>query len=215
MLSVRRSFICLFGLLCSNTSVLSQQQVFPLANAGPEAVYVTLGTYLPCGGSSPVALYTVERREAAGWMNLGEVRMPASQDELADGIANAHVHLPHLHPPRSGLITSLWRTAVRTGRLDSLGFWGTSPLVQVALGAMFVDNSVEAGTYYEYRVTEVRVDGKQGRTIRSRPVRMPARPYPEKLRSIESEKTTSGFTLRWLINGSPPPAPIPTGECSR
>ena len=195
-------------LVLSAASLRAQQRALPLANAGPEAIYVNLGVSLPSGLASAPTSYRVERRSgrSSDWKIIGEVKAPSTEAEFMENLTGAQKQLNHLSLPRQAMITRLWEIAARTGRLDSLGFWGTNPLVQISLGVMYVDNEVTKGTEYDYRVSEVLSGGKSGRAVVSVPLRTPGVPLLAKFTSRESGSDPTGVTLRWTATGTNLPA---------
>ncbi|MEK9137581.1 MAG: hypothetical protein AAB393_10700, partial [Bacteroidota bacterium] len=157
-----------------------------------------------------LAGYTVERKElkARDWATIATVKGPDSVAAFASALRRAARLLPHLPVPAQEAVSRLWERAAKFGRLDSLGYWGTLPHVQVALGGMLVDTTCNIGTGYEYRVTQILVDGKGGRSMRSRPVRVPGPPMVGMLRLQQAIGGGDGAYLQWFLVGDTPPAAL-------
>lgn len=175
--------VCLLILfMMMHTSVRSQPTALPAPHPGERGMYVFLGKSIPGSAfNSGIVSYKIERRFATRdqWEPLGKVSASGSLEDFREKLHSFHQYLPDFPLPGPDKSRELWQKASKTGRIDSLFYWGGMPVVNLALGTMFLDTSVTAGQRIVYRVTSQTADGSTIASIQTDPVEyLPVAPYP-------------------------------------
>ena len=91
---------------------------------------------------------------------LGTVGAPADKIEFVKRLKYYIRFLPDFNIPQPKMIDRLWKQFNNNKTLDSLYLWGSMPVVQLSLGAMFLDTTAEKENSYTYLVKYLDANGK-------------------------------------------------------
>ncbi|NOX19607.1 MAG: hypothetical protein GXO87_15165, partial [Chlorobi bacterium] len=91
---------------------------------------------------------------------LGKIHAPANKEEFVKRLNHFISYLPDFKIPQPKMIGRLWTQFEKNKTLDSLYYWGAMPVVQLSLGAMFIDTLAEKGNSYSYIVKYLDANGK-------------------------------------------------------
>jgi hypothetical protein len=150
------------------------------ANAGTNGIYVSFGNEIlnpakaqiqaqrtSTQGASAQSVsfkgYRVERRAVStgtGWQPIAEVEAPSTEAEFRARFAEASKPYQGLFPLAEIPTARIWQRFERSSLLDSLGLWGNSMIVRLAVGVAYYDTSASKSTVYEYRVSKIPTSGE-------------------------------------------------------
>jgi len=136
----------------------SQTARYPNAQPGYEGIFILLS------GQLSNSSFTIERCESKknNWTNVGKSKIVTSFQEFRGNFEYYSNRFPDLLQPKDSRLENIWNVIQRTKNLDSLYFYGNSPVLRLALGVSFFDSTAERNKSYKYRINQT--DSISGRT---------------------------------------------------
>jgi hypothetical protein len=181
------------------TFAAGRAQTVEMAENAPKGILVFLGKNIPNGIKAKSI--KIERKEgSSGWKFLAEVKSPANEAEFLSKENDNRKYFPDI--PESPLqnLKNAWKTAVSTGLLDSVGFYGKIPSSRIALGLCYYDIDVKEKVIYQYKVTFKLRDNDEEAI--SNIVTYPFHPkYDKVILNDYSTSKDGGLYIRWQSKG--------------
>jgi fibronectin type 3 domain-containing protein len=201
--------------LCSVT-LFAQNPVKGVAGAGPDKIYINLGTELLSKKMpfNDCIAYRIERKqmEEKLWTQLAEIECTTSKSNFESKLADAMNIVPNPLPLNSIPVDKIWEKVEKYYRLDSLKFWGMLLPVRIALGITYVDTDAKAGITYEFRISKINSTGKVISQVLSFPIAFPGRADFQPPILVEQDAKEKRIILKWISAARKRPSSF---ECFR
>ncbi len=181
--------------------IATQAQNVNIAETAPKGILVLLGTKIPNGVKAQSV--KIEKKEAGSdFRFLSEVKSPASEADFLAKVNDNKRYFPDTKAPSAETLSKAWKTAARTGSLDSVGYVGRIPFVRIALGLCYYDLDVKEKTGYQYRIT-INSNGS-AETYTSNSASYPLHPKFDDAVLNEFDFSKKGLYIRWKSVGKNP-----------
>lgn len=202
--------IILFTLL--SQQLYAQEEIYEVANGGPEGIYINLGIDLPLrmNTEQDLSAYRIERKlaDTDEWKIIADYSAPNSQEEFEDRLKSFDAILNSDFTLNDKNISSLWNKIETTHRLDSLGFWSNYLIIRLAAGAVYYDDSAEEAKEYQYRISSVDNNGSTTNSFLSNFVSYPGYAEFAPLKYINYSIYENALQLQWQTGEGKQPSLI-------
>jgi len=184
----------------------AQTQYKNIAIGGGNGIYISTGYDFP-SRLHPVknaTAYIIERKLTSEneWTIIGNISAPDSIDDFKTRLAAALQLLPEQPAFESLPVNTIWESFEKYRSIDSLGYWGGTLAVRIALGNMYLDAKAEANKEYEYKISAVDATNKVQNSYASFNVSYPQKANYKKPVSDKLISDGKSNFLSWnIING--------------
>ncbi len=163
---IRKYFLYVF--LFISTVVAPAKEIYAqseptYAFSSPLGVYVFTGTTLG-NEAHPIGKnigYRIERKAdgESDWKTLSDISAPETFGDLKLRFASAINDVAYPTPMINIPLDKIWAGLDKYHLLDSLPARGAMLSTRIAVGAMYLDRTAKLGTQYEYKISELNMDG--------------------------------------------------------
>jgi hypothetical protein len=168
----------------------------------PKAVAGRTGVFVQCTHVLHGPRYRIERL-AAGTRQWELVHVtdtpPASVDELKDRLQMLALKHSSLAIPSDSTMHWLWKHYQRASTTDSLYGYGAHPLLLEALNLGYLDEQVQPGTRYDYRVMPLG-EATEKLLQAAKAISIPGALQPFGARLVRSEATGRSVRMIWYVS---------------
>jgi hypothetical protein len=191
--------------LLTVSAATSQPLVDRLATGSPYGIFVILSNRIasrqaPSGG---VTGFRLERRAVGevAWQQVADIEAPTTIEEFRSRLAQAYPVIPDQEGIPPARVDTLWQKATATRLVDSLGFWGNTVFVRMALGVVYLDDKAKQDVDYEYRVSELDTARRASPTMLLAGGRWPKKYSFAPVMLQQKSAEDRSVTLRWVAVG--------------
>jgi len=192
--------------------LFAQEEIYEIANGGPEGIYINLGIDLPSKMNTEqnLSAYRIERKliDTDEWKNIADYSTPNSQEEFKERLNSFESILSSDFMLSDKTISSLWNKIERTHRLDSLGFWSNYLIVRLAAGAVYYDDTAERDQKYQYKISSVNDQGNPTNSFLSNFVSFPGIAELASLEFVNPSVYENALQLQFLTSEGNQPSII-------
>ncbi len=93
-------------------------------------------------------------------ISIGKTYATKSKKDFINRLNYYIKFLPDFKLPSKKMINRLWKSYKKNNTIDSLYFWGTTPVVKLSLGIMFIDSTAENSKQQSYFIEYKNAEGK-------------------------------------------------------
>ena len=139
----------IFGILLLNGFFLLSFSQTKIAEWGKAGIFIKLTDDLNLIKSGK---FEIVRKNGTSENILGKTSTPKNKTEFEKRLKYFIRFLPDFNLPHKKMIERLWNSFKSNNTIDSLYFWGTTPVVKLSLGVMFLDTTATRDKIYSYKV---------------------------------------------------------------
>ena len=132
-----------------------------IANGSPYGIFVFCNTELVSESfGTEKKAFRIERKKAGtnNWSFLHDISAPADKYEFAEKLQYWGARFPDWNYSRQISAEKIYTDALKHKNLDSLDAWSQVLPVRLALGAVYLDSTIQDTLLYQYRISTITPD---------------------------------------------------------